>query len=88
MLAGATGVPGEVGASVKITISSTDKIVRLDGVPARIWEGTTESGIAVHCFVTRVAVPIGADQRQFERELTAHQAPSAEVAAYPLHLVL
>lgn len=43
---------------MKITIESTDKTVLLataDGdVPARLWQGTTESGIPVMCFVTRI----------------------------------
>ena len=30
---------------MKITIENTDKIVTLNGVPARIWEGKTDSGI-------------------------------------------
>ena len=41
---------------MKITIESTDKIVYLNGIPARIWEGETASGICVHCFITRIAV--------------------------------
>ena len=49
---------------MKITIESTEKIVWLDlretahskvEVPARVWEGITESGIPVHCFITRIA---------------------------------
>lgn len=39
---------------MKITIESTDKIVYLNGIPARIWEGETASGICVHCFITRI----------------------------------
>lgn len=38
-----------------ITIKSTTKMVELNGVPARIWEGETESGIPVHCYITRIA---------------------------------
>ena len=39
-----------------LIIESTSKIVELNGVPARVWEGHTESGIKVHCFITRVSV--------------------------------
>lgn len=35
---------------MKITVESTDKIVHLDGVPARIWDGETSTGIKVHCY--------------------------------------
>ncbi len=47
---------------MKITIESTDKIIMFcpdildEGIPARIWEGETESGIKIHCFITRIAV--------------------------------
>jgi hypothetical protein len=73
---------------MKITITSTTKIVHVNGVPARIWEGKTDSGIPVHCYVTRIAVPLGADHSQFERELQEHAAPRAEVGAIPLRLIL
>ena len=74
---------------MKITIESTSKVVELNGVPARIWEGRTASGIPVHCFVTRIAVHKSEDASQFEAELKEQRPPSAEVdAAYPLRLVL
>jgi hypothetical protein len=73
---------------MKITINSTSKTVQLNGVPARIWEGHTDSGIPVHCYVTRIAVPMDQPQEQFVRELQEHQAPSADVAAIPLRLIL
>lgn len=73
---------------MKITLESTTKIVYLNGVGARIWEGTTDSGIPVHAYLTRVAVRHGEDTSQFERELQEHRAPSPEVAAIPLRLVL
>lgn len=73
---------------MKITINSTTKIVHIDGVPARIWEGQTDNGIPVHCFVTRIAVHNDQDHSQFVRELQEHQAPSADVQAIPLRLIL
>lgn len=37
---------------MKVTIENTDKLVELDlgetSVPARVWQGQTESGIPVH----------------------------------------
>jgi hypothetical protein len=76
------------GTRMKIIIESTAKIVELNGVPARIWEGTTESGIPVHAFITRIAAPETADLKEFERELQACRAPSLDVQAYPVRLVL
>ena len=78
---------------MKIAIESTTKTVELkvNGaiVPARIWEGHTESGIPVHCFITRIAVHKDQDASQFERELQEHAAPSFEIdRVYPLRMIL
>lgn len=72
---------------MKITLWNTDKMVVLNGVQTRVWEGKTESGIPVHAFIVRVAAPIGTDD-QFAAELEETRAPSAEVAAYPARMVL
>jgi hypothetical protein len=75
---------------MKVEIESTSEIVELNGVPARVWKGYTEGGIAVTCFVTRVAVrdnlPPG-HYEQFERELKEQPPPSGE-RSWPLRMVL
>lgn len=68
---------------MKITIESTEKIVKLYGVPARIWEGKTESGIKIYCFVTRIAAHKGENLEEFEKELQEHSA-LPELEGYPL----
>lgn len=74
---------------MKITITSTEKIVQLNGVPARVWEGETESGIRLHCFITRVAIDKNEPRvEEFEAELQQHEAPSAYINAIPLRLIL
>jgi len=77
---------------VKITLTSTTKLVRfqMDGaeVPARIWEGHTDSGVAIHAYVTRIAVAEGLDTSQFERELQSCEKPTAAIEAIPLRLIL
>lgn len=75
---------------MKITIESTNKIVEFNGVPARIWEGMTESGIKVHCFVTRIAIDENETRTtEFEDELSETRKPSAEIeACYPSRLIL
>lgn len=69
---------------MKITIESTDKIVHLNGTPARIWQGHTEAGVEVHCYVTRIAiandVPV-AVKAQFARELQEHAAQRSALSA-------
>lgn len=87
---------------MKITIESTQKIVSLEvregahgiSMPARIWEGQTETGIPVHCFVTRIAPTVEdipenkAKFVEFERELKEQRKPSVEIATIPLRLIL
>lgn len=74
---------------MKVTLESTGKIVYLNEIPARIWEGKTESGIPLHAFITRVAVDRAADTTQFEKELEEMKPPSPEVnRAYPLRMIL
>lgn len=73
---------------MKITIESTTKIVQMDGTDMRVWEGRTESGIPVHCYIARIAVDKEFDQTQFVRELQEHAAPSPAIQAIPLRMVL
>jgi hypothetical protein len=77
---------------VNIQLTNTTKIVELATpsgvVPARIWEGHTESGIPVHAYITRIAVAKDQDASQFERELQECQAPSTALAAIPARLVI
>ena len=73
---------------MKITIESTSKMVFFNGVPCRIWEGKTESGIPMHCFITRIGVAANEDQTEFVRELEEHKPPSPEVQAIPLRMIL
>jgi hypothetical protein len=78
---------------MKIEIESTTRLVELElpggaRVPARIWEGETESGIKVHAYITRIAVGEDQDCTQFDAELRDCRAPSAAVAAIPLRLIL
>lgn len=40
---------------MKINIESTTKVVNVNGVAARIWEGQTDTGIKVQAFLTRIA---------------------------------
>ena len=72
---------------MKITIESTTKIVVLkterspDGMACRVWEGETEHGIKVHCFIPHIAAKDDQDLSQFEAELKEQRAPSADIGA-------
>ena len=74
---------------MKVTLESTGQIHFLNGQRARLWQGTTESGVECHAFIIRIAVDKGADTSQFERELEATVPPRAElVTAYPMRMIL
>lgn len=73
---------------MKITIESTTRIVTVNGVPARIWEGTTDSGIAVSCCITRIAAPAAADLQQFDRELQECRPPTVMGAIFPSRMFI
>lgn len=77
---------------MKVQLESTTKIVDLviDGktVPARIWEGHTEAGVACHAYITRIAVSKDDDCADFDRDLREQKAPSAAVQAIPLRMIL
>ena len=67
---------------MKVTLESTSDHLILktpDGsVPARRWQGTTESGIVVHAYVTRLFATSVDDTERLEREIVAedHQDPN------------
>lgn len=79
---------------MKITLESTTKIVELNGVPARVWEGETEHGVPCFAFVTRIAPSIEipelteAQVREFEADLAEQRAPSPAVTHIPMSLIL
>lgn len=77
---------------MKVTLESTSKIVRLTlagrEVPARIWEGTTSSGIPCHAYITRIAVGDDQDAGEFERELLECRRASPAVEEIPGRLIL
>lgn len=68
---------------MEMTIKNTDKIVEVNGVPARIWEGTSSRGTAVHAYITRVTLQRGGDETAFQRELQECVEASPAVAKLP-----
>lgn len=75
---------------MKLTIQPTEKIVELDGVNARVWQGTTESGIPATVFITRISPDTDKeeDHTQFREELQETVPPTARVEALPFRLIL
>lgn len=82
---------------MRITIEPTSKIVDIQTssgawVPARIWEGKTERGTPVHCFITRICPtvpnPAAPIVEEFQAALIETKPPSPAVDAIPLRFVL
>jgi len=72
-----------------VQLESTTKIVHLNGVPARIWEGITDSGIHIHAYITRIAVNKDEPRvEEFEEELLHCKTPTKEIEAISLRLIL
>lgn len=75
---------------MKATIYSTSKIVIIkpgplaDGVPARVWEGMTQGGVKIQCYITRVAIDKNEKNvEQFEKELLESEPPFIESIDLP-----
>lgn len=82
---------------MKITIESTSRVVTFEignaQVPARIWEGHTEDGTPVHCYITRICPsipqPLPADvEAKFAAALLEQAPPSAAIRSIPLRMIL
>lgn len=73
---------------MEIQLHNTTKIVFLNGVPARIWEGQTANGIKIHVYITRIGVEDSQDLQEFESELDGATEPTAEIKAIPLRLLI
>jgi hypothetical protein len=84
---------------MKIRIESTSKIITLvvggKDVPARVWQGETDGGIPVQCFITRIAPEIPKSDpdideltAEFERDLKRQADPRPTVEAIPLRMIL
>lgn len=73
---------------MNVQLQSTEKIVHINGLPARVWEGKTANGIKCHAFITRIAVHEKDDASEFEKDLQEHAKPSAELQKIPLRMII
>ncbi len=85
---------------MKVTLESTTQVVDLEiegtgcMMPARIWEGTTEAGIPVVAFITRItpAIPENVltpqQDAEFQRDLKQQRAPSAVARSFSMRMIL
>lgn len=74
---------------MKIILESTSVTTEVNGLPARIWEGHTDSGIPCHAWITRIAVDEAQDTGQFETELVECRPPTnPDIDVWPNRMVL
>ena len=77
---------------MKIHIEPTSRVVELElrgqVMPARIWEGFTDGGIPVICWVTRIAGERNRDLSELEHALDEVRPPSSEAQAFPNRMIL
>lgn len=73
---------------MKIIMEPTTKLVDVNGVKTRLWQGHTENGIACHAYVALVGVDRSADTTDFERELREVAAPRPDLNFIPLRMIL
>lgn len=60
---------------MQLLLEKTDILTTIDGVPVRLWKGTTDTGLQVSVFVHRIVVEQNMGQLQLERELELQSAP-------------
>jgi hypothetical protein len=63
---------------MNIKITATEKLTSIEGVPVRLWNGVTESGVDCLVFVHRIAVDKNVDGSQFEKELKEQVPPGVK----------
>ena len=73
---------------MRLSIENTDILATINGVPARVWQGKSASGIPVTLWVTRIAVNEKEDTAMFEKELRECVPPTAEAQSFSLRLIL
>ena len=64
---------------MKLEIVATGKVTEIAGIPVRLWEGKTESGIPCKVFVHRISVHNDHDSSQFESELKEQMPPAVKI---------
>ncbi len=70
-------------------MESTTVTTTVDGIPARLWEGHTETGIPCHAYITRIAVDKDENLDQFVDELQECRPPrNPDLDAIPNRLIL
>jgi hypothetical protein len=63
-----------------LTLEPTDLIIRVNGTPMRVWQGTTQKGTKVHAHIAVVGCDRDADAPELEEGLREVAQPRIELA--------
>jgi hypothetical protein len=66
-----------------ITLEPTPRLLTIDGVVHRVWQGRTGHGIEVHAYVSRVAAIHGCDTRELDDALRPTSPLRPELRTIP-----
>jgi hypothetical protein len=69
---------------IQITVTATNDWVTIDGVPCRMWDGQTASGIPIQAVIARVA-PHGASAADRARFAVEMQAAGLRPPTHPVN---
>lgn len=73
---------------MKITIESTTKVIFINNIATRIWEGETEDGTKIHCYISQIAANENVNVAKFYNDISNSKTPSPEVEAIPMEITL
>ena len=73
---------------MKVTLESTTKIVELNGIQCRVWQGETARGVPCHAYIPLIGADKDFDTSEFDADLQERVAPRPDLDVIPLRLLL
>ena len=74
---------------MKIELEPTTQLHTIDGVPARLWQGTTDQGTPIFAFITHIGVDKDTPSPEIEAALGQEVSPPRpELRVFPARMVL
>ena len=74
---------------MRAILNSTTKIVKINGIKTRVWEGISESGIKMHAYIALVGIDKNEkNTEQFDKELEQMQPPSVDIDMIPPAMII
>lgn len=71
-----------------IILQPTTRMVEVNGVLTRVWEGSTSDSRHVFALIAQIGVHPDADQSEFEASLIECRPPSKVAQSIPLRMII